>query len=159
MVVAHPEVVDNWVTLFCWTGAVLQVPRRAGKRHNVSSVVKDRIASFSVSSALVNAAEFNDAPRCRKALSAAAVLLQAVAAKLEDESVKAAIRILTSEKTVAIPSERTVALLKEEHPAAAALSVTLPSQSQFSSLSITDADVSNPGLTFPVESAGGPVEL
>ena len=46
-VVAHPEIIDNWYSLFNWSGSVLLPPKRGGKRHNHTATIKKRIEEFS----------------------------------------------------------------------------------------------------------------
>ena len=46
-VVAHPDVLDNWISLFNWSGSILLPPKRSGKRHNLTATIKKRIEEFS----------------------------------------------------------------------------------------------------------------
>jgi len=45
-VTAQPGVTDHWLSVLNWSAAVLGVPKRGGKKHNVTSTVQKRIASF-----------------------------------------------------------------------------------------------------------------
>ena len=49
-VVAHPEVAANWLATFNWSGTILCVPARGGKKHNLTSCIKKRCETFSSSS-------------------------------------------------------------------------------------------------------------
>jgi hypothetical protein len=109
---SHPEVSDNWLAIFDWSGSILLPPKRGGKRHNLTSTIKKRICSFSHSS---HSVEPVAAPSFRR-LSDDKILTQAVAAKLEDGNIRAAIRILCSDDTPALPFEETLSELQEKHP-------------------------------------------
>ena len=76
---SHPEVPDNWLSIFDWSGSILMPPKRGGKRHNLASTIKKRICSFSPSSP---SAEPVVVPSYKR-FSDDAVLAQAIAAKLE----------------------------------------------------------------------------
>ena len=47
-VVSNPESTAKWLELFSWSSAVLRTPKQGGKRRNLASTIKHRIASFSV---------------------------------------------------------------------------------------------------------------
>ena len=84
---SHPEVSDNWLSIFDWSGSILIPLRRGGKRHNLASTIKKRICSFSHSSQSVEPAV---APSYKR-LSDDAILAQAVAARMLPSSNLAAI--------------------------------------------------------------------
>ena len=81
-------------------------------RHNLSSTVKKRISSFSVG---VTPAQSTDNSNNRRTTTNN-TLSQAIAAKLEDGNVRAAIHLLISDDTVAAPSVESLSKLKEKHP-------------------------------------------
>jgi len=37
---SHPEVPENWLSIFDWSGSILIPPKRGGKRHNLASTIK-----------------------------------------------------------------------------------------------------------------------
>jgi len=43
---AHPCIAKNWLAVLNWGSSILTVPKRGGKRHNVTSVIKKQITSF-----------------------------------------------------------------------------------------------------------------
>ena len=47
-VVSNPDSTPKWFDLFNWGHTVLHAPKRGGKRHNLASAIKHRIASYSV---------------------------------------------------------------------------------------------------------------
>ena len=152
-VVAQPNIISNWTALFSWANTVLQIPKRAGKRHRLSATIRNRISGFSTTFQSVSSTQFNT---LRRQASASALLSQAITAKLEDGNIKAAIRLLNSEEDPAVPSERAAAQLREKHPPASRSTAGLPPPSQFSSVSVTETDVRRAVMTFPAGSAGGP---
>ena len=47
-VVSNPDSTPKWFDLFNWGHTFLHAPKRGGKRHNLASAIKHRIASYSV---------------------------------------------------------------------------------------------------------------
>ena len=83
-------------------------------------------------------------------------LSQAVAAKLEDGNVRAAVRLLMSEDSPAEPCSDSLAKLQEKHPQATVKADDLPPSSPVQSLSVDESQVRLAVLSFPAGSAGGP---
>ena len=140
-----------WLDLFSWGRSILVPPRRTGKRHNLSSVIKSRISGF--------APEHHPLPtvdRSRRPVSSSALLFQIITSMLEDGNIKAAVRILNSDEKPSTPSEQTWSKLKEKHPAASKPLDGLPCTTQFASISVSELDVCRAALSFPAGSAGGP---
>ena len=147
---ADPSNHDKWIALFRWAGSVLQPPRRSGKRHNFTSVVKKRIQTFSGA-----VAPSSDVHVRRKAIDPELQLAHAVASKLEDGNLRAAIRILSSDDAPVIPSDESLAELQNKHPAASALDPEL-SSTDLPYCSVVEEDVRKAILSFPAGSSGGP---
>ena len=112
-VTAQPGDAKNWLAVLNWGSSILAVPKRGGKRHNVTSVIKKRIASFPV-------ADVHDQVAFTQThnKSASSLLAQAVSAKLEDGNLRAAIRIICSDDSPAQPSREALQKLQEKHPPA-----------------------------------------
>ena len=151
--VTHPEVAANWLAVFNWSGTILSVPKRGGKKHNLTSCIKKRVASFS--SLAVPDPEVRN-PVKRKTCSPALQLAQGVAAKLEDGNIKAAVRLLVSDDTPATPSVEGLKKLSEKHPSATLNPGALPLPQQDSHLSVAETDVRKAVMCFPAGSSGGP---
>ena len=83
-------------------------------------------------------------------------LFQAVAGKLEDGNLKAAIRILVSDETYAAPSTNGLAKLLLKHPPATVDADTLPVPQSDSGLSVAESDVRKAIMSFPAGSCAGP---
>jgi len=153
-IVSDPASVSNWTGLFQWDGTILQPPKRGGKRHNLSSAIKNRITSFSPTVS-PSESEISRQVKSRQE-TVDSRLCQAVAAKLEDGNVRAAVRLIMSDDTLAEPSVECLAKLQEKHPRATVTAADLPSSSQVQCLSVDESEVRRAVLSFPAGSAGGP---
>jgi len=153
-VVSHPDTAVNWQALFNWTGFVLSAPRRAGKRHNVASTIKKRVADFTAS----ESPAYADRPMSQTANSKrdSSHLARAVAAKLEDGNLKAAVRLLVSDEAPVMPSAESLAKLKEKHPPGTLDSTSLPAPLLDSSLTVSEIEVQKAIASFPAGSSAGP---
>ena len=147
----QPDIVLNWYTLFQWVGTVLEAPKRSGKKHNVATCIKKRIASFSLT---------QDSPDSRgqygRPKKLAPSLAKSVAAKLEDGNLKAAIRLLISEDTMSPPSTDGLAKLQDKHPSATLVASDLPIPDSTGSLTVGEEELKKAVLSFPAGSSGGP---
>ena len=83
-------------------------------------------------------------------------LATAVTTKIEDGNIKAAIRILSSDDSLAPDCEETVNALRRRHPAAAPDRTANPDPHSFPSLAVSEKEVSEAIRSFPAGSAGGP---
>ena len=151
---AHPELASNWLAVLNWGGSILCAPKRGGKRNNLSSCIKKRVSSYSANSAAQKPV-VGSLPN-RKAGSATVQLAQAVTAKLEEGNLKAAIRLLVSDDTPALPSPDGLAKLKEKHPPASLTVSSLPTPESDGFLSVAEADIKRAVMSFPAGSSGGP---
>ena len=152
-VIAHPDIAVNWQALFNWTGFVLSAPRRAGKRHNVAATIKKRAADFTASESPVHA----DMPSTGYSKADSPHLLaRAVATKLEDGNLKAAVRLLVSDEAPVMPSAESLAKLREKHPPATLDSNSLPVPPLDSSLTVSEFEVRKAIASFPAGSSAGP---
>ena len=150
-VTAHPERSANWLALLDWGGSTLSVPKRGGKRHNVT-VIKKRISSFDAS------------PECdctpdltrQNNKSPSALLAQAISARLDDGNLKAAIRLLCSDDSSADPSPDTLLKLQEKHPPASDEIADLPAPQRDTALTVSEEDVRRAVFSFPAGVSGGP---
>jgi len=83
-------------------------------------------------------------------------LAQAIRSKLEDGNLRAAIRLLNSDDTPALPSRDNLARLQDKHPQASPIDGSLADPKQFTPLSVEESDVRKAVLSFPAGSSGGP---
>lgn len=153
-VVSNPDSTPKWLDLFNWGHTVLHAPKRGGKRHNLASAIKHRIASYSVGQPDSDSA--NATHNARRQLSSTSTISQAVSAKLEDGNVRAAIRLLMSEDSPAAPSPQSLSALREKHPPSSSVLTDLPAPQPQQCLSMDESEVRKAVLSFPAGSAGGP---
>jgi len=123
--VQDPVPVKKWTDLFNWGGAILKPPKRGGKRHNLSATIKKRISTFPAGLTFDEPA-FNVHGQCCNPHTVS----QAVAAKLEDGNVRAAVCILISAESPAVPSDASLSKLREKHPPASGKAGKLPAPQQ-----------------------------
>ena len=138
-----------WQDLFSFGARILRVPVRAGKKHNLTALIKKRLngeESDNQSDAKARHTKLD-----RKAVSRAAL----VRSKLEDGNVSAAVRILCSDEGFAPYCQDTVSELRKKHPAAPD-NVLVPDPAATSELQVSEQDVLKAVRSFPPGSAGGP---
>src|SRR6218665_2436694 len=119
-----PRSVSAWVALLDFASSILAQPARAGRGRNMTKIIKDRTTRWlegaspsGVEGSSQTEAEIGEAgPADRqKALWGEKALLAAVNAKLENGSIRAAVRILCDRAPPAIPNEQNLKPLMEKH--------------------------------------------
>ena len=95
-------------------------------------------------------------PISERRLSNRSDLANATSAKLEEGSARAAVRLLCSDKTSAMPSLESLAKLQDKHPPTAEDRLQLLQPESFSPLAVSESDVLNAVSSFPAGSSGGP---
>jgi len=107
-------IAKNWLAVLNWGSSILNVPKRGRKKHNVTSVIKKWIASYP------NSVAHNQvSPKSHQThKSDSSRLSQAVSAKLEEENLRATIRIICSDNCPAQPSREAPMKLQDKHPPA-----------------------------------------
>jgi len=95
-VVANPQSADSWLEVFNWGRSILHEPKRGGRRHNLSSVIKRQLSAYTADGGTPDVLDTVQQHR-----QSTATLSQAVSAKLEDGNVRAAVRILMSDDSPA----------------------------------------------------------
>ena len=121
-----------WKDVLTWSIRVLGGLKRSGRRHNTTTIIKQRVLSFDDCESEIHSAEDYNGQKKSKPLKH---LSDAVAAKLEDGNVRAAVRILMSDDKPADTTAELLAKLAEKHPAA-------PAHRRFASPSLTAESVS-----------------
>ena len=152
-VVAKPRDVPGWIALLHWGGAILSVPKRGGKKHNLTSCIRKRLSEYAPTDC--QKPETVNVTR-KTADSPSQLLAQAVTAKLEDGNLKAAIRLLVSDSTPVLPSRDGLAKLQLKHPPATLSPGTLPPPQPDCYLQVVESDVRKALISFPAGSSGGP---
>ena len=154
-VVSDPENLVHWQAVLHWGQVILAAPKRGGRKHNVASSIRKRVAGFDANLSVNETPELKGS--CRgKPGNPSHFLSQAVAAKLEDGNLRAAIRLLVSDEAYAAPSTEGLAKLRLKHPPATIDVSTMPVPQSDSGLSVTEIDVRKAIMSFPAGSSAGP---
>ena len=111
--VANPQSAANWLEVFNWGHIILHQPKRRGRHHKLSSVIKRRLSAYSAEGGTPGVSEI-----VQQHKYSTATLSQALAAKVEYNNVRAAVRMLMSDDSPASPSPESLKALNEKHPAA-----------------------------------------
>ena len=149
-IVAAPASVDAWHVLLNFSSTMLTAPRRAGRKHHITSLLQKRSATD-----VVQPRDYPSKTSHRQ-MDKNMPLATAVTTKIEDGNIKAAIRILSSDDSLAPDCEETVNALRRRHPAAAPDRTANPDPHSFPSLAVSEKEVNEAIRSFPAGSAGGP---
>jgi hypothetical protein len=119
-------------------------------------VIKNRISSFCPTDLPTSA--FSNTPD-RHNITDSSLLAHAVAAKLEEGILKAAVRIIASDDTPTLPSIDSATKLQAKHPTLTLRKDDIPDPSDLPPLSLDENSVRKAILSFPPGSTGGPAGL
>ena len=150
-VIENPEEEDAWMTLLQFGPDVLLKPARGGKRHNLTNTIKSRCADNKTGHVMSNIETTS-----RRNRNPEATLAAAVSSKIEDGNLKAAIRLLCSEETVAPFDSDTHAQLRAKHPPSSLHPSQIEPPDGFPSLILIGEAVADAIRSFPAGSSGGP---
>ena len=144
-----------WYALLMMGQNILLTPRRTGARHNLSSLIKRRTID---SETLDNTESTRDSvPRRNvKVRSPNEVLGAVVTSKIEEGNLKAAIRIICSDESIAPDNDDTYQELLQKHPQALTDSTCYQPSAVHAPFQVTEQDVLEAIRTFPAGSSGGP---
>jgi hypothetical protein len=142
-----------WDNLLQFASRILFKPARTGRRHNLASVIKKRTEEGNCDSSEKMSDVVNHGGRKRNADELPAA---AVAAKIEDGNIKAAVRMLSTEEKPATDVDATYNKLLERHPARHPGRLPSADPSGVPAIQVTEEDVVKAVRTFPAGSAGGP---
>lgn len=145
-----PTDLKAWSRLFNFGNTMLLAPPRGGKKHNLTSLLKGRLATDDY------AASARPTTKRRPTKSDLAAVAATVTAKIDDGNIKAALRILSSDDKPADCSETTINALKARHPPADVDRQPSPLPGDYPTLQVTETLVTSVIKSFPAGSAGGP---
>ena len=156
-----PDNLTAWSNLFNFGLVTLAKPSRGGKRHNLTSVVKKRADDVinnstygsSISSSLPSS---NKLPPSTRQHDASYSLATKISAKIEDGNVRAAVRIICSDDTLAVANQDTLKKLADKHPCAPSNRSITHIACPTPQLLTTDSEVLKAIRSFPAGSCGGP---
>jgi len=129
---------------------MLGLPKRGGKRHNLGNIIKKRVSSFSTDNDFGQDESLGNMKRSHQAC-----LADAVAAKIEDGNIRAAVRLLGSDEKPADFSSASLAKLQAKHPEPCPDREPVPDPRPTPSLSVDEADIWKALRSFPAGSSGG----
>jgi len=154
-VTSNPNDLTAWNDLFLFASRILHKPARTGKRHNLTSIIKKRTADGYINPSDEQGKPGNNEAKGRRR-NAEELLAAAVAAKIEDGNIKAAVRLMSSEEKPATDIDATYIKLLERHPGPSTGRLPIPDPSGFDAIQITEEEISKAVRTFPAGSSGGP---
>ena len=110
-VASNPDSTPKWLEMVNHTSGM-----KFFKRHNLAATIRQRIASFSPRQPDGDSQSAYPTQNAQRKNSRTSTISQAVSAKLEDGNVRAAIRLLMSQDSPAVPSPQSLSELREKHP-------------------------------------------
>ena len=116
----------------------MSVPKHGGKRHNLASTFKRRISSYPTGQPVKASA--NSTPVEHRQTNSTPTISQAVSAKLKDENVRAALRILVLDDSPVIPSPQSLNAMLEKHPPSST-TTDLPAPDPQQCISVEESEV------------------
>ena len=147
---------ESWESLLCFPRRYLGLPKRGGRRWNLSKQINHRLIGDGDDVVLGTVPHRSSKKGSPDPLR---FLASRVSSKLEEGDFRGAVRLACSEDTVAEANDTTMAALSSKHPAPHPDSI-LPSPPTSNevegALSVENGDVLRAIRSFPSGSAGGP---
>jgi len=110
----NPSDIETWHQLLRFASSVLAQPQRAGRRRNMTNIVKKRIDNKDFTRE--EDAEADAVSGSRRKTNARDLFLAAVNAKVEEGNIRAASRILCSQDHPVEATTDSLAAIQERHP-------------------------------------------
>ena len=132
-------------------------PARGDKRHNLSSVIKKRADDVYQNPTISSSSHTaNGPPPPFHKSNASSSLAARVSSKIEDGNIKAAVRLVCSDDTIAPENQDTLEKLTDKHPSAPTDQKIMQLDCSTTQYHVTEADVLKAIRSFPAGSCGGP---
>ena len=149
---------ESWKRLLLFPSCFFRVPRRGGRRWNLAKWVKQQLLEESdppSGSAIPNRSTY-----LSHSAGSANYLAKRVSIKMEEGDIKGAVRLASSEDTIALETQETISVLKDKHPPPhpdTKFQDPPPAGEHITdALSVSEADVVKAIKSFPNDSAVGP---
>src|SRR5207244_31322 len=110
---ANPLDIAEWSSLLKYGQEILIAPPRAGKRVSLPNIIKKRITSYINRTVMPQSVPTGKARPYRKDMDSLSSIIRS---KIEDGNIKAAVRILCSDVSLAVDNEETLRSLLDKHP-------------------------------------------
>src|SRR6218665_1018043 len=152
---------SRWQALLTFGASILEQPIRGGRRHNLTSTVKKRVESFPTEWTrkwyeICSANPAAEKARSRLKMSEDQAVAAAVASKLEDGNIRAAVRILCSSDKPAREDKNAMEELLSKHPVPPSDRPRIPTNPSASPLQLTEEQILGQIRSFPTGSSAGP---
>ena len=149
---------EAWYSLLTMGQRVLLAPKRSGARHNLASIIRKRTSAMEQQDDSVGNLEHvsNRKPRKPRARSNGEVLGSIITSKIEDGNLKAAVRIICSDESMALDNDHTYQELCQKHPQASHGSISVSPSPDCTPFQVTEQNVLEAVKSFPSGSSGGP---
>ena len=151
---ATPDNISHWRAFLNFAPPFLFKPLRAGKRQNLSSIIKKRFGDAQAPQPSANA-EVNDYVHQHRVTKARSLAFL-IASKMEDGDVSNAIRLLHSEDKPVYDSDDIYQKLTDRHPQIPSSRIPFNDPRYTNALQVSEKDILLALRSFPAGSSGGP---
>src|SRR6218665_137152 len=151
----------HWHMLLTFGTGIMEQLRRGGKRHNLTATIKSREEGFLTEwqrkwAEITTESTINSNARKTQLDDEQSVATAAVASKLEDGNIRAAVRILCSSDKPANVDREMLEELQSKHPDPPLDRPNFTSQPRSASLQVSEEHVRRQLRSFPIGSSAGP---
>lgn len=156
-----PDDLKTWSDLLNFGRNVFSQPPRGGKKHNLASVIKKRaddVRNNSPNICISSSSSASQAGRSHLSLRPddASSLAARISAKIEDGNIRAAVRIICSEDSLATPDQAALSKLAEKHPLAPIDRSLMHEACSTPQFLVSESEIRKAIRSFPAGSCGGP---
>ena len=149
-----PNNISHWRAFLNFASSFLFKPRRAGKRQNLSSIIKKRFGDARAPQPSANA-EVNDYVHQHR-VTKARLLASLIASKMEDGDASSAIRLLHSEDKPVYDYDDIYQKLIDRHPQIPSSKIPFNDPRYTNACQVSEKDIFLALRSFPAGPSGGP---
>ena len=149
-----PHNLNDWMHFLNYGREVLITPPRAGKRVSLPNVIKKRTECYlNIRDTAHTTPKFKS--NSRKSVDSLS-LSSIIRSKIEDGNMRAAVRLLCSDDSLAADNSETLRGLKDKHPSLTENLQHPPDPLNTQALQVSDDEILKAVRSFPAGSSGGP---
>ena len=152
-ITTSPSNLDDWLHLLNFGKVVLIAPPRAGKRISLPNIIKKRTICYSNSTDVPHSFKDTRTRSIRKNFDSLSSIIRS---KIEDGNMRAAVRLLCSDDSLAADNSETLRSLQEKHPSRIDILPAPADHVLTQALQVTQDEILKAVRSFPAGSAGGP---